>query len=107
MGFEPTKLYATDLESAPFDQLGYTGIPRSPEHLVLLTFQPQLHLILLRILLRLDFGSPAPLETGIEPVTSRLTVVRSNQLSYSSKFKIFLFPIRVSIPVLRGESSIS
>ena len=102
MGFEPTKLYATDLESAPFDQLGYTGIPRSPEHLVLLTFQPQLHLILLRII-----GSPATLETGVEPVTSRLTVVRSNQLSYSSKFKIFLFPIRVSIPVLRGESSIS
>ena len=34
-------------------------------------------------------GSPAPLETGIEPVTPRLTVGCSNQLSYSS-FKLIL-----------------
>jgi hypothetical protein len=50
----------------------------------LLTFYNQLHLILLRIPLH-QIGSPASLETGIEPVTPRLTVGCSNQLSYSSK----------------------
>ena len=84
MGFEPTKLYATDLESAPFDRTWVCWYTVLPEYFVSLTFYHQLHLILWCIIT----AHQATLGTGIEPVTFRLTVERSNQLSYPSKFKI-------------------
>ena len=43
------------------------------------------HILFCCVFTSTHFGSPAPLETGIEPVTPRLTVGCSNQLSYSSK----------------------
>ena len=45
------------------------------------------HILFCCVFTSTHFGSPAPLETGIEPVTPRLTVGCSNQLSYSSKYR--------------------
>ena len=70
------------LSLAPSTGLGEDSIILNILYMV--TFYHHLHLVLLRII-----GSPAPLGTGVEPVTFRLTVERSNQLSYPSKFKIF------------------
>ena len=69
------------LNLAPSTGLGEDSIILNILYMV--TFYHHLHLVLLRII-----SSPAPLGTGVEPVTFRLTVERSNQLSYPSKFKI-------------------
>ena len=59
------------------------------------TFYYHLHLLLWCIIT----AHQATLRIGIEPMTSRLTVARSNQLSYQSKFKIFYFPTTGLEPV--------
>ena len=54
------------------------------------------HILFCCVFTSTHFGSPAPLETGIEPVTPRLTVGCSNQLSYSSNlpYSLTVLPYR-------------